>query len=130
VDYPLCKSLGLEVFDKFHSAGTSYYVRASDVERLLSKGVRVFAYKQNPWDEPFAKKEQRIWAARQDSYPNSEALDPSTALLIDIKPIVRERRRELSEAELRKTINSVLLDGVLMRVECEDEIIKRLFGEG
>jgi hypothetical protein len=95
--FPLIESLGLSVSESTLVVGFSgrkeYSVRASDLERVLSEGVRVEAeaIKSGLW----CTKEK--WLVHYGNKP------VYSALLINIKPIAPpERRREVGENEVIK----------------------------
>lgn len=72
--YPMCKSVGLR---PWQCARDQFAVDASDVERLLSEGVRVRAY-TGPASRPGG-----MWI----DYGQHDADSDKEGLLIDIKPI-------------------------------------------
>ena len=110
--FPLIESVGLTVDPQStirHGHADLYRedtVSAALVEQLLSRGVRVFGLdKESMWDA--VKGPQ----------------DRNTALLIDIKPIAKpERRRELSESEVREALRDACPSS------WRDEVVERLFG--
>lgn len=85
-DFPLCRECGLEV--RMHSQGVDGYVRAADVEALLSKAPVVSGYK--------VRDEFAMW----ENYDPSEAsqLPTHTARLVN----VREIKRDTAEGLLRE----------------------------
>ncbi len=121
VKYPLCESVGLHVnshifhwmFDHKNEESRHDWIEASKVEDLLSRGVRVF---RGDYEEQ--------WHVLQFGK------DTHQALLIDIKPAVKERAIKVTESQLRKAL--AVLNQTDPRV---DDAINNLFrdskdGEG
>lgn len=108
-DFPLTRALGLEVVPSQTSNGPNYiiatnppqysfewYVRASDLEALLAKGVRV-------WFNDYAStgKDGNVDCARY----KPRASDDHTALLINIQPIKKETAEDVLRDYLRNFDN-------------------------
>ena len=90
-DHPNCRALGLEVHSVIKPTthiNTWEFVRASDLEALLAKGVRVYG---------------EINAANQHAWTDTNVIPgaTSTALLIDIQPIKRETAEDVLRDWLR-----------------------------
>lgn len=113
VKFPLCESVGLSVRFKEPRFGADISnIYASDVESLLSRGVRVYAY-TGPASRPGG-----MWIVEGTQDRDSD----KQALLIDIKPIARERSARLTESQVRDVMIGVHED-------YRELMIKRLFKE-
>lgn len=113
-DFPRIKELGLEVTETHisWSGGTPkpdvvYNIRAADLERLLSQGVRVYVkYYESP----------KIIVARGDNgFVGEQATH--TAFLIGTKPIVRDT----AESLLREFVKKVEKNASLMAASSWDD---------
>lgn len=121
--FPLCREMGLTVESARrdgYALKTDDFVRAADVERLLSEGVRAFRRHPSNYD----------WYTESTAAFACRGLDQNAeeGLLINIKPIEKPvRKRELSESEIR----AAFLDNFGINVtgsQLIDRAIERLFG--
>lgn len=84
--FKMCESVGLEVYHVGHF-GVAPSIKASEVEAMLSKGVRVYND---------IEREDEFWT-NSKYYKNKQ-----TGLVIDIKPI--ERVKPVSKSEILEVI--------------------------
>lgn len=119
--FPLCESVGLSplpvVDQSTWNISSEIFINAKAVEALLAKGVRVFGGR-------FGTNGQWSFVSH---IPGKD--DTHEALVLNIKPIKRERKRELSESEVREALTAANYDKWKEMCANKDEIISRLFGE-
>jgi hypothetical protein len=92
--YPLIKELGLDldVFANYQNC-ENWYVRAADLERVLSQGVYM--------SMPPRKDTDGLWAAHETVIGETLIGHTHTGLLIGVKPI----QRDTAEGLLRELVN-------------------------
>ena len=111
-DYPLIRELGLRII---YSPDMTEYVKAIELERVLSEGVKVYAHYET--DKP------RYWGPSE----NGQFDDTHTGLVVGIKPIPTPKTVEVNKLTLEKRFWEL----------CEDNgprtafeiLVKELFGE-
>lgn len=111
--FPLIKALGLFVQER--CLGGKAHVNAADLEALLSKGVRVQAYK-GP-----ASRLGGMWILEGQH----DADSTHTALLIDVRPIERDTAEGLLFALLGAYEHAVENDDAAVSVEWRNKIVER-----
>lgn len=112
-NFKFIRELGLEVaIGRFNGCYTEC-IRASDLEAVLAKGVRVYGCRA-PGDELDSWHEQPI------------SKDDKSALLIAITPLRRERSRELTETQ----VLAALARANLAFDSAHKGAIEELFGQG
>ncbi len=115
-EFKLVKSLGLDVMHDHRVSPPRPYVRASDLESLLEKGVRATKYQKRLSPMSHWNTDEVYGTATEDA--------THTGLLIGIEPIVRDT----AESLLREFVDTY--DGkIKTSVAQVIERAKRLLGE-